>query len=275
MENLRRERAEFQSMELLSKHRDMGANLNLMFWIKIAGIIITIAAVVVSLSTLMKPLMNRASDSEVVTAANSVVSSVIITAALLTVIEVIYGILVMMMGKVSGDYTKAGIYYIIHAALYFLYNFTSFSILQVASAVLEILFVLKFAYAMYETFYSVDSILAMTWEKYRSFYAYLLIAMAACYALAMLPFVGFVAIFVLPFVTIGSIVVKVWELILLYRSAVRLKTYIPSKERQSDYYDEPTYIPEPEIAPEKFELSEEDGPAINPFVPLGANKTEE
>ena len=75
--------------------------------------------------------------------------------------------------------------------------------------------------------FSVDSGLALDWDKFKSINIMMLIVMGICLSVALIPVVKLIIIPVALIILVGAFILEIWELILMYKSSVSMKNYIP------------------------------------------------
>ncbi|MBO4687978.1 MAG: hypothetical protein J5636_05645 [Clostridiales bacterium] len=143
-------------------------------------------------------------------------------------IAVLYGLILISLGRYFLDFKTAGVYYIISAACNAIYNSSTgaatlfFSIL---GAVFSVLYVLKFAIAMSNSFDNVASYMAISWENFKKLFTYVYGGIVICTLLCFFPILNILALFVLLGLSIAAIGISIWQLVLLVRSSNVMKQY--------------------------------------------------
>lgn len=186
----------------------LGKKFQILFWISILSVI---------LSVLMFVLAYATQSTGVVT----------VFAVIAIVLGVIYAATLFTLGKFNENFKLAAITYILLQVSDFIKQISSSNlfastIFSVASLGLGIGYVLKYTYAMEESFLSVDGYIADSWASYRKAYIGVMIASLICVILAFAPVFAFLAMIASIILSIVAIVLSVWQLVILYRSAKRM-----------------------------------------------------
>lgn len=186
----------------------LGKKFKILFWISILSVI---------LSVLMFVLAYATQSTGVVT----------VFAVIAIVLGVIYAATLFTLGKFIENFKLAAIAYILLQISDFIKqisssNFFAYTIFSVASLGLGIGYVLKYTYAMEESIISVDGYIADSWASYRKAYIGVMIASLICVILAFAPAFAFLAMIASIILSIVAIVLSVWQLVILYRSAKRM-----------------------------------------------------
>ena len=152
----------------------------------------------------------------------------IIVAVASAAISVLYGLILIGLGKYFMEFKTAGVYYMISGCCEAVYHSTTglaavaFSIL---GAVFSVLYILKFAVAMSNSFDNVASYVAVSWENFRKIFIYVYGGIVACTILSFFPILNIMAGFVLIFLMIAAIFVSIWQIVLVFRSSNVMKQY--------------------------------------------------
>ena len=152
----------------------------------------------------------------------------IIIAVVSAGLSVLYGLILLGLGNSHMDFKKAGLYYMIYGAFTAVANSTTgmanmaFAIL---AAVFSVLYVLKFAVAMSNSFDNVASYMAISWESFKRVFMYVYGAIVVCTLACFFPVLGLVAAFVLIGLAIAAIGVSIWQILLVLRSSQVMKQY--------------------------------------------------
>ncbi|MBR5976052.1 MAG: hypothetical protein IK020_12865 [Clostridiales bacterium] len=188
-----------------------------MFLILMAGIALNIASTV---------LTNIASNfPEFYTGARLFM---IVIAIGSVVISVLYGMILIGLGNYHLEFKTAGIYYMISSACNAVYNsmtgaaLVAFSIL---GAVFSVLYVLKFAVGMSNSFDNVASYMAVSWETFKKVFSYVYGGIVICTLLCFFPILNILALIALLILSIAAIGVSIWQIALVLRSSNVMKQY--------------------------------------------------
>ena len=98
----------------------------------------------------------------------------------------------------------------------------AFSIL---SAVFSVLYVLKFAVAMSNSFDNVASYMAISWESFKKAYTYVYGGIVICTLLCFFPILNILAIIALFLLSLAAIGLSIWQIVLLVRSSNVMHQY--------------------------------------------------
>lgn len=216
--------------EQYARCNDMGNRLQLLFVLKIITTVLNILFIgFVTLSSLATGAASSALQDVITSAKVTVLAFELITLGL----GIVYGVLTMMMGKYMSEFTGAGVFTIIDALITFAYDFTGANILSLVAGAFGILYVMRFSDGMkislrgFSPSFSVDSGLALDWDKFKSINIMMLIVMGICLIVALIPVVKLIIIPVALIILVGAFILEIWELILMYKSSVSMKNYIP------------------------------------------------
>lgn len=152
----------------------------------------------------------------------------IVVAASSLGISVLYGLFLLRLERYRFEFKLAGVYYIVAGACEAVSKATSGGlslILTILGAVFSVLYVLKFAVGMSNSFDNIASYMAITWETFKKVYKYVFSGIVICSILSFLPVFGLIAVIGLLILSIASIVVSIWQIILVFRSARVMKQY--------------------------------------------------
>jgi len=153
---------------------------------------------------------------------------IIILAVASLAISVLYGLMLIGLGKYFQEFKTAGIYFMISGACGAAQAATSgflSSVFSLASAVLAVLYVLKFAVAMSNSFDNVASYMAISWESFKKAYIYVYAGIVICTVATIFPILNILALIALLVLSIGVVVLSIWQIVLVLRSANVMKQY--------------------------------------------------
>ena len=225
------EREARMKQEQFERCNDMGNRLKLLFILKIITTVMNILFMVfVTRSSLVAGLAGGALSDVIMSAKVTVLTFELITLGL----GIVYGILTMRMGKYMSEFSAAGLFTIIDALITFAYDYTGANILSLIAAAFGILYVMRFSEGMksslrgFSVSNSVDSMLACDWDKFKNMNIKMLIVLGVCLIVVLIPFVNLLVFPVLLLAVVGAFVLEIWELILMYKSSVSMKNYVPA-----------------------------------------------
>lgn len=209
----------------------LGKKLNVLFVVAVLNVIILVITFIISMS-----VISADSYSEVKGAADALVAILIIT----VVLAIIYGVTICSMGKYNDELSSAGWIYIIDQICSVISSFLgrsgAGSLFNLISLALSIAFILKFCSGMITCFEAIASGMASTWESFKTVYLVSVVGMLASAFLVFVPgLAGLAYLGVIGF-TIMSIVVAIWQIVILRQSATEMLeyTYDPAKESRSN-----------------------------------------
>ena len=209
--------AELERNERISKCAVLSKKYMQMFLILMGGIGLNIAL------TVLSNIGSRFSDFYTQTRI-----IMIIIALAYVVIAVLYGLILIGIGKYHIDFKTAGIYYMISGVCEAINNSTTgvaafaFSIL---GAVFSVLYVLKFATAMSNSFDNVASYMAVSWETFKRLFTYVYGGIVICTLLMFFPILNILAAIALLLLALAAIGMSIWQIVLVLRSSNVMKQY--------------------------------------------------
>ena len=224
------EREARMKQEQFNRCNDMGDKLKLLFVLKIITSVLNILLMgfVANSSTV---LVRLGSDMDAVITSAKVT---VLTFELISLgIGIVYGILTMRMGRYMSEFSSAGLFTIIDALITFAYDYTGANVLSLIAAAFGILYVMRFSEGMknslrgFSVANSVDSILACDWDKYKNMNIKMLIVLGVCLVVAFIPIVNIILLPAVLVIAVAAIILKIWELILMYKSSASMKAYVP------------------------------------------------
>ncbi|MBO4635675.1 MAG: hypothetical protein J5685_00875 [Clostridiales bacterium] len=224
MDNLRQERESFMRLEEMKGYRELASKTQFLFWLSIGSIVL-------SVGTALGLLTDMASAGSAEQAARSASSLAIAIAVMSLGVGLAFSFVTMGMGKQNTSFRTAGMYYLISSLISFAYDLSGNNIVRLFASALAALYILKFSLAMNESLHSVDNILAESWDKFRTAYFIMIGASILCTFIAFIPIIGLLALLGIFACAIAAIVLQIWEIILLYKSAAAFSSYMPGRDR--------------------------------------------
>ncbi|MBO4473903.1 MAG: hypothetical protein J5750_03210 [Clostridiales bacterium] len=216
-DRLKEMEAQFEHDEKISRCSVLSKKYMQMFLILMAGIALQIA------STILSSIASRFPDFY-----SGALVFMIIVAVASVAISVLYGVILIGLGKYHLEFKTAGIYYMISSACDAIHGTTNgvaafaFSIL---GAIFAVLYVLKFAIAMSNSFDNVASYMAVSWETFKKVFTYVYGGIVICTLLCFFPILNILAVIVLLLLSIAAIGVSIWQIVLVLRSSNVMKQY--------------------------------------------------
>lgn len=222
MEDMKDENAVAANMEKMNKCSKLGKLLDILFWLNIAELIMSVLMITISLTAgLTISLGNR---NFLFSPSYALLIAYIVNFA----VCIFIGIITIIMGKHDKDFILAGIFYIICAA----FNSASKTVMSdskiivVIASLFSILYILKFTNGMINIVYPTDLELTDGWERLRKVYIAVYGGLAISIIMPkLLKALAFFAAVVILVATIASLVAIIWNIILLHKSANAMKSY--------------------------------------------------
>lgn len=209
----------------------LGKKLSVLFAISVMNVIILVITFIISMGAI-----SADSYSEVKGASDALIVILIIT----VVLAIIYGVTICSMGKYNEELSSAGPIYIADQICSVISNLLgrsgAGSLFNLISLALSIVFVLKFCAGMISCFEAIASSMASTWESFKTVFLVSVIGMLASVFLVFMPGLAGLAVLGVIGFTIMSIVVAIWQIVILRQSATEMLeyTYDPARESRSN-----------------------------------------
>ncbi len=210
-------RRQIEHEERVAKCKDLSSKFMWLFMILIAGIVLRTISIGLSVFGLFHYSFLEST---------SVIVNII--AIVNAVSAVVFGVILIQLGKYSEDFKKAGIFYILSGVCDSLNSATSGMLaftFGILAAVLSVLYMLRFATAMSASFDNVASYMAITWESFKKAYTYVYAAIAICTLAGFVPVIGLIASVFLILLELAVIGLSIWQLVLIFRSSRVMKQY--------------------------------------------------
>lgn len=146
--------------------------------------------------------------------------------------SILFAVNLFMLGKFNGEFTMAGLAYVLAQIADFCRSISPVgvsSVFSIMAAALSVGYVIKFTTAMEACVTHADGYLAESWEKFRRYFIYVTIFTIACTVLIFVPSIVMVLSAIGIFLAaIASLILSVWQLVLLYRSANTMTAFSQS-----------------------------------------------
>ena len=148
------------------------------------------------------------------------------------VLNLAFSVVLIKLAKYHDGFNIAGVLYIFYAIVSFLKAISDdgSKVLSLVNAVLDFLYLLKFSSIMIEIYTQVDLALKDSWRSYRKGYICVIAIIFGCAVLAFVPLISGLAGLLLVFAVIASIVLAIWEFILLYKSAKSMRAFVSKSD---------------------------------------------
>lgn len=188
-----------------------------MFLILIGGVVLS--ATLTLLSYLASKDYDIVVDLKVVT---------ITVAVLSAALSVLYGLILLSLGNQNLDFRTAGFYYVLYGACNSVSNSTGGMakvFFTIIAAVFSVLYILKFAVAMSNSFDNVASYMAVSWESFKKVFMYVYAGIVICTLACFFPILNIAAAVCLLILAVAAIGVSIWQIALIFRSSQVMKQY--------------------------------------------------
>ena len=213
-------RRQIEHEERVASCKEMSGKFMWLFLILIAGIAISTVSVLLSVVGMTNYGLQK-----------SAAFVIMILSVVSAVSSIVYGLVLVLLGKYSEDFKIAGILYIFSGVCN---SFNSSSsgalafILGIVGAALSVIYMMRFATAMIASFDNVASYMAIAWESFKKVYIYLYGAIFICTLACYVPVFGIIAAVLLLLLEVAAIAVSIWQLVLIFRSSRVMKQYSQS-----------------------------------------------
>ena len=149
-------------------------------------------------------------------------------AVLSAALSILYGLILLSLGNQHLDFRTAGCYYAIYGACNAVANSTSGManfMFMILAAVFSVLYILKFAVAMSNSFDNVASYMAVSWESFKRIFTYVYAGIVICTLACFFPVLNIAAMVCLIILSFAAIAVSIWQIALILRSSQVMKQY--------------------------------------------------
>ncbi|MBO4927148.1 MAG: hypothetical protein J5379_02725 [Clostridiales bacterium] len=208
-------------MELSSRCLEMGRKFRSMFLIVIAQVAILAVCTVMRMAretgASLKGLMTMIGVMTVITIALSIAFCAII----------------FSLGKYYDDFKSAGILFVLYQLCTLLGNMLSGGagpVFMLISSFFGVLYVVKLASAMEDSFSMVNAEMADKWESYKKIFVTVNVATIVCVVLLIVPVLSAVASILLVALVVADVVLGVRQFILLGQSAKMMDHFVNDPE---------------------------------------------
>lgn len=153
---------------------------------------------------------------------------IIIIAVASVAISILYGVMLIGLGRYFQEFKTAGIYFMISGACGAVEGATGgilSSLFSLVGAVFAVLYVLKFAVAMSNSFDNVASYMAISWENFKKAYIYVYGGIVICTVATIVPVLNILALIALLVLSLAVVALSIWQIILVLRSSNVMKQY--------------------------------------------------
>lgn len=202
---------------IVDRAKDMGTKLNMLFFARIASICGTVITMISYYSMLVAGMKNVTPDNSLVV---GIVSAVV---------GILYGSVVLKMGEYYDELKTAGICYIVSAILVGLSHVTEITLLVIPAAILLLVYIVKFAEAMEQSLYGIDSKVSSCWNTLLFVYKAIFVMMAVVFFMSFIPWAFIWTVRLVLLMILGIIGCAVFELVILKLTANSMNKYWRSK----------------------------------------------
>ena len=206
---------------IADRAKDMSFKLNMLFFARITGLAGTLMTLITYYSTFYTRRMNSAVGPS---SEHSIVIDIVSL-----VIAVMYGAVVLRMGEYYDELKVAGICYIVSGVVIVLIGITEYVWLVIPAAILLLVYIMKFAEAMKQSLYGIDSKISDCWNILMLIYKTLFGLVAAFFILANIPWAFIWAIRIVLLIIIGIVIAAIYELTVLKLTANSMSRFCRSK----------------------------------------------
>ena len=208
-----------------SRAKEIGNKMKICFWIEIIEIIAPILLIIVSTGRIFSAVMG----GNFTQAENEVLSLNMIVGIAVVVLSIIYAIILISLEKYDNNFKYAGLLYIAVQVTSLVKTFTSGSILAFAMGLVNIAvtlgFVKLFIDALATSTRLVNRVIATSLEAYVNWYMFFALASIICTFAAFIPIINLFAALASIVIFIGSIVIAIWRLVLLWQAASAMQRH--------------------------------------------------
>lgn len=188
---------------ILMRAKDMGPKVNSLFFFRIASLIGTVLLLFAMVAAAV------AEDR------GSVLGISILSVVVSLGLCIGYSIVVINLGQYYDEFKTAGICYLVQAIL----SVSGLKILQIPAAILSLVYIFKFAEAMKQSLYLIDTKTADGWDSLILGYKIIFGTLIGCVLFAFIPIINIFAFVIMLLCFVGAIGIAIYELILLKTSA--------------------------------------------------------
>ncbi len=211
------EREKILEADRRSRASQMGGKFRALFGIQIALLILAAVLLIVTFTANAENVESR-------------LHIIIVIALAVIVLSVVYGVIIISLGKFHDAFSGAGALYITAQIASCIKSFlgtgnAAGSLFSLVASALSIGYMLKFCEGMIDSFESIESGVADDWESYKK--AFLIATIGAICSIVVLFMPGLFGLGYLGSIVfaIMSVVVSIWLIILLYNSSVEMTTF--------------------------------------------------
>ena len=203
--------------------KEIGNKMKICFWIELFNIIGPLFAGLMAFGAVSSVLGGGS-----VTGAVGALSVVTIIGIAAIVLAVIYAIILLSLRKYDDGFMYAGLLYIATQVVPFIQDkttgFIAF-IFGLVSVVVSLGFVKFFIESLVTSVRLVNGVIASSLEAYMNWYIIFVIASIVCSFAAFIPIINLLAALASIVIAIGSVVIGIWRLVLLWQAAGALQRH--------------------------------------------------
>lgn len=215
---------------LKEKAAFMWPKLSIMFWVVIGGIIFAVISIALELIAAVYTVIKTGASEP----GEGFLALTIAIGLVGVVLNIVYGIALIMMKKYDERYRTAGICYIISEVLDFIYQDIIGEngiglLIGLAGIIVSVVSMFCFYNAIQDDISSFNGHLAESWNSLKKMTIALFIVMGVGMIVILISLVG-LGEFILFIAVIMGIIVGIWQIVLLYKSFNAMKNYIQIKK---------------------------------------------
>lgn len=207
-----------------SRAKEIGNKMKICFWIELFNIIGPLILAVMAISAIGSVM----GGGNVTTAKVGVLSLATIIGIVAIVLAVIYAIVILSLKKYDDGFLYAGLLYIGTQVIPLIQNNTSgfvAVILGLLNLAVSLGFVKYFIDSLVTSTRLVNGVVASSLEAYLNWYIIFVIASIVCAFAAYIPIINLIAALASIVIAIGSIVIGIWRLRLIWQAASVLQRH--------------------------------------------------
>lgn len=219
---------------LSAKYDDLGKKTQILCYIIIATIV---QVVLVFVFAIVAVAIDYTTGSETASTLFSIIVGLIGFG-----ISMFYGITVMGMGIYDEELKTAGILYIVSAIctnlnnMFFDDTWIGF-ILELAAAVLSVIYMIKFATCMEYLTFNADSSVSDSWGKFKNAFIIVTVGTVVSVLFMFIPIIRILAVLASIVFIIALIVVYIWQIVLLFKTSAAMRNFSKGDRKVAKFFE--------------------------------------
>lgn len=212
------------------RSNDIGNKLKLIFWYAIIGLALAAVVVVAGVAAAAAAYTAALGGTAGTAALGGTMGLLAIVSIAIFAIGIAYTVTLFGLAAYNDAFKTAAILYLIKTIVSVLKNFVPSSgflglVISLAELGLDLGFIVYFSNGMVESVRFVDGVLASQWESFKNVYLILSFIAIGSALLTIIPVIGLLGALASTLSGLGLIGLAIWELVLIWKSAVRLQNY--------------------------------------------------